>query len=478
MQVLRLIVMRYVCSATVALAILVPALMAGPVLATGLVVTDATVGQNLETAGTVTLSGPVPAADLQITLTSNDPSRLLLSKTADSAGSASIVVNLQRAIREPEFYLQGLAKSGTATYTASAPGFSSGTAKVTLAPSGVVISGPYGIGKPSFLTTTGSAKAKISVHSVVLDSSLNYVVPQLVAAGQSMSVTIASSNPTVGTIATSAVKIPGGSSSAMTQFQPAAQGETTLAVTAVPSWISPSAQFTTVTAKVVMPGLAITEGTLIGQNLQAGGNLSLGEAAPAGGVVVTLTCDNPDRMLLSPTSTDKGSASLTIKVPAGAMHGSYFMQALGGSGPVTYTASAPGYRSRTATVTLTVSGMVLIGPLSFTKAGGSPGFVASLASGQPTTIYIYTAYLDPVTHRSADVTVQPLRPGVSLSVELKSSNPDVGTIASPVVIPPESNTGETRFTPLKPGMTVISVVTPPGYTASTNATALKTFVTK
>lgn len=478
MQVLRLIVMRYVCSATVALAILVPALLASPVQATGLVVTDATVGQNLETAGTVTLSGPVPAADLQITLTSNDPSRLLLSNTADGVGSASIVVNLQRAIREPEFYLQGLAKSGTATYTASAPGFSSGTAKVTLAPSGVVIGGPYGVGKPSFLTTTGSAKAKISVYSVLLDSSLNYVVPQLVAAGHSMSANIASSNPATGTIATASVKIPGGSSSAATLFQPAAQGETTLAVTADTPWVSRSAQFTTLTAKVVMPGLALTEGTLIGQNLQAGGNLSLGEAAPAGGVVVTLTCDNPDRMLLSATSTDKGSSSLKVKIPPGGMHASYFMQALGGSGQVTYSASAPGYRSRTATITLTVSGMVLIGPLSFTKAGGSPGFVASLASGQPTTIYIYTAYLDPVTHRSADVTVQPLRPGVSLSVELKSSNPDVGTIASPVVIPPESNTGETRFTPLKPGMTVISVVTPPGYTASTNATALKTFVTK
>ena len=292
-----------------------------------------------------------------------------------------------------------------------------------------------------------------------------------------MSAKIASSNPAAGSIATSALKIPSGSSSATTQFQPAAEGETTLAVTPDTSWVSPSAQFTTVTAKVVMPGLALTEDAFIGQNLQAGGNLSLGEAAPAGGVVVTLTCDNPDRMLLSATSTDMGSGSLAIKIPAGSMHAAYFIQALGSSGPVTYRASAPGYRSRTATVKLTVSGIVLIGPLSFTKAGGSPGFVTSLASGQPTTIYVYTAYLDPVTHRSADVTVQPLRPGFSLSVELKSSNPEVGTIASPVVVPAQSNTGETRFTPLKAGMTVISVVTPPGYTASTNATALKTFVT-
>jgi hypothetical protein len=249
-------------------------------------------------------------------------------------------------------------------------------------------------------------------------------------------------------------------------------------VTAVPSWVSTAAQFTTVTAKVITPGLALTEGILIGQNLQAGGSLSLGEAAPAGGLVVTLICDNPDRMLLSATATDKGSNSLTIKIPPGGMHGLYYMQALGGSGPVTYRASAPGYRSRTATVTLTASGVVVVGPLSFTKAGGSPGFVTSLAKGQPTTIYVYTAYLDPISHRSADVTVQPLRPGVSLSVALSSSNPAVGTIASPVVIKPVSDTGETRFTPLKAGTTVISVLTPAGYTASSNATALKTFVTE
>ena len=328
--------MRYVCSAAVAaLSIAVPTLMFGQARATALVPTDATVGQYLETAGTVTLSGPVPAADLQITLTSADPSRLLLSLTPESPGSASIVVNLQRAIREPEFFLQGLDKTGTVTYTASAPGFTSGTGKVTLAPSGIVIGGPYGVGKTSFLTTTGAPQAKIGVYSALLDSSLNYVAQQRVAPGRSMTAHITSSNTAVGTIATATLKIASGSNTATTLFKPAAQGETTLAVTAVPPGAGVPAQFTTVTAKIVIPGLAITEDIFIGHNLQAGGSVSLGEVAPAGGLAVTLTCDNPDRMLLSSTASDTGSKSITLKIPPGGFQAPYYMQALGGPGPVT-----------------------------------------------------------------------------------------------------------------------------------------------
>jgi len=477
-QVLRLIFMRYVCPAAVAaLLILAASLMWGQAGSPGLVLTDVTVGQNLEGAASASLTGPIPKTGLQITVTSSDPSRLLLAPMPDAAGSPSITVNVQPGIREPEFFLQALGKSGTVTYTATAPGVSSGAGKVTLAPSGIVVAGPFGIGKPSFMTTTGATKPKITVFSVVLDSSMNYVGKQPVAGGHSVSANLVSSNTHVGTITPSTVKIAGGSSSGTALFQPAAEGETTVTVTVPPSF-STSAQFTAVTAKVSTPGLSVSEDLFIGKNLEAGGSMSLGEAAPADGVVVTLTCNNPDRMLLSPTATDKGSGSLKIKVPPGGIHGTYYMQALDGSGPVTYTASAPGYRTRTAKVTLTASGVVVAGPLSFTRAGGSPGFVARLSSGQQTPILVYTAYLDPVTHRSADVTVQPLRAGVSLTINITSSDPSVGTVAAPVTINTASDTAETRFTPLKVGTTMVSVVTPEGYTPSSNATVLKSIVTQ
>ena len=54
-------------------------------------------------------------------------------------------------------------------------------------------------------------------------------------------------------------------------------------------------------------------------------------------------------------------------------------------------------------------------------------FLADLSKLEPTHVVVWTAYLDPVTHRSADITVQPLRAGLSLTIPLTNSNPAVGT---------------------------------------------------
>jgi hypothetical protein len=477
---LRLISMRYICPVTVvAFSILAPAAwMFGQASAPGLVAADATVGQNLEAFVSVSLNGPVPPAGLPITLTSNDPSRLLLSRTPDAAGATSLVINLEPGMHYLGVFLQGLDKNGTATYTASAPGFSSGTGKVTLAPSGIVIGGPFGVSKPSFRTTTGAPKTRIAVYAALLDSSLKYVAPQQVAGGRPVNVNVASSNTAIGTITTSAVKIGGGSTNATTLFQPVTEGDTALSVN-VPSGFSTPAEFTTVTAKVTMPGIVVTEDITIGKNLQQASVVGLNEPAPAGGLAVTLTCTPRGQVLLSATGTEKGSESLTIKMPPGESQASYYVQALGGSGQVICTGVAPGYHdSRAAKLTLAPSGVIVAGPLSFTRAGGSPGFVTGLGEGKPTAIVVYTVFLDPVSHRSADVTVQPLRAGVSITVALNSSDPSVGTIVSPVTIPGAANQGpKTWFTPLKAGTTTVSVVTPEGYTASANATALKAIVT-
>ena len=55
---------------------------------------------------------------------------------------------------------------------------------------------------------------------------------------------------------------------------------------------------------------------------------------------------------------------------------------------------------------------------------------------------------------SADITVQPLRAGVSAVVKLKSSNPAVGQVESPLTIASGNNRVLSRFTPLSLGETV------------------------
>ena len=79
------------------------------------------VGKNLENVANISLNGAAPASGLVITVSSNDPSRLLLSNTPNGAGSSSIFVQVQgNRSTSLDFYVQGLAASGNVFYTAAA----------------------------------------------------------------------------------------------------------------------------------------------------------------------------------------------------------------------------------------------------------------------------------------------------------------------------------------------------------------------
>ena len=167
--------------------------------------TDVTVGQHLQAAATVNvIHGPL-TQDIEITVTSGDPAHVLLAANQEDAGKPSIVLLFKKNLHELQFYVQGLDKSGVITYTASAPNVISGSAKATLAPSGWLIAGPYGTGKPSFLTTTGVPKS-IAVYTARLDSSMAYVASQPLAGGRNVSVKLNSSDEKVGALGTTSVR--------------------------------------------------------------------------------------------------------------------------------------------------------------------------------------------------------------------------------------------------------------------------------
>ena len=89
--------------------------------ASGLAVPDVTVGRNLQMYASVKLPEAAPRAGLSLTVTSDDPTRLLLSKAPDQAGSASITLTVNSGfVYSPEFWVQGLADNGTVTYNVNA----------------------------------------------------------------------------------------------------------------------------------------------------------------------------------------------------------------------------------------------------------------------------------------------------------------------------------------------------------------------
>jgi hypothetical protein len=475
--------MRSLCRAAI---LALPITMAPMLLgAAGLMPDNVTVGQHLEIIANVALGEPSPAGGLRLTLTSADPKLVLFSRTSEEAGSPTLELLVREGYRSsPEFYIQGLGKSGAVAYTVSAPGFASGSGKVTLAPSCVIFA-KSGMGTSNLRTTTGAGKVELAMYSVLLDSDLNFVHPQPVAGGLHAKVEITNSNPRVGTITPSVYTISGGSATASIEFQPLSAGETTLSAS-MPHGFSDSVQFRSVTVSVMTPGMGLTDEIAIGHNLQTHGTVTLGEVAGGEGVTVTLASSDPAKLLLSSSLTEVGSGKIAVKIGRGGFQGSYYLQSLAGVGTVTYKATAPGYRAREATVTLTPSGLVIGGPqgppdeaelLSKEIAEGPHGFVTTMSAPEPTVVTAFAVQLDPHTLRGADLTVQPVRAGASIKAVLTNSNPSAGKLEkSDLLITGGKSSAVTYFAPATAGSTVVSVVTPAGHTQARNSTSLSVIV--
>jgi hypothetical protein len=98
-----------------------------------------------------------------VTLTTPASSNLLLSTTATGTGSHSIaVLAASGSTSIPAFYAQALASSGTTDITATATGYSPGTAAATFTPSGFIVEG-------GTATSTLSATSPVTVSFAQLD---------------------------------------------------------------------------------------------------------------------------------------------------------------------------------------------------------------------------------------------------------------------------------------------------------------------
>jgi hypothetical protein len=460
-----------------ATSILAPALL---LAGTGLVVpANVTIGKNLEAFASIKLAEPAPEGGLEITIVSDDPTRLLLARAPDQAGARSITMKVSsRYLETPDFYLQALADSGSVTYKATAPGLGAAKGTVTLAPAGVLIVGPF---EASSLRTTPSVPSMITLYSALLDRSGSVVAKQAIAGGLTVHVDVTSSDAKVGSVTPSRLTLTGGAALASAEFKPAGAGKTTLAAS-VPAGFSASARLAAVTAIVDLPGIALLGEISLGKNLQLRAEALLGEPAPANGVDVTLTSDDPQGLILSTREDQVGSKSITTHVPAGGRSAPYYIQALADSRTVTYTATAPGYRSRVAPVYLAPSAILIAyTPYGFGSRNpgfGFPPFTLSLSDQKPVQVTLWPVYLDPKTRRGADSNGQRLRAGVTATVDLKSSNPVVAKIASSVTIGGDSDCVTTQVIPLSVGQTVISVNTPAGFATPSNAATVVANVTK
>jgi hypothetical protein len=438
------------------------------------------VGQNLQVLSGGTLGASAPAGNAQVTVTSLDPAKVVLSTDGATAGAASVTFEVgagQTTI--PQFYVQALAGTGTAQLRTSANGYTAVTSTVTLTPSGF----SFAPGTGDITTTSFSTNTLMNVVPVRLNAAdLKVAGAQAIRGGGSARVAIGSSDATVGVLVDSAnnqlpvsfVDFANGDTNATVAFDPIGGGTTTIELT-TPTGFSTPSELQRITATVSAPPINMA-GTTIGQDLQTSLSGSLGAPAPAGNVQVTIASQDPSKVLLATGPAAAGVTSLTFTVAAGSSGiPLFYVQALTGTGTVQIRTTAPGYSAAVSTITLTPSGFAY--PL------GTSDFTTTTFSGNRT-LTVVSVRLDPVT--LAAVTAQTLRPGLASDaiVPITSSDANVGTIVdaqgtpiSGVTFKSGDSSQTFAFNPLAGGATTISLAGASGFSTPTTSRAITATVT-
>ena len=217
------------------------------VTAPTITVNGSIVGNNLVQNGSLSL-GAAPPSNKILTLTSSDPTHFLLSTSSTTVGTTSITLQLTAgSTTVPTFYIEGRNFSGpsaiTATLTASANGYTNGTATMSLYPTGLT----YYFGNSTLSTTTFSAPTVLTVYLITLNpGTLTFytlsgypVGPQ---APGPIPVTVTSSNTSVGTVTGSPASIGVGGAyyTQAISFVPATAGTTNLDLTTPANYFTPA----------------------------------------------------------------------------------------------------------------------------------------------------------------------------------------------------------------------------------------------
>ena len=222
------------------------------------------VGKDLQVPGLILLGQPAPDSGVDITLTSSDPKRLVLSESEDKLGTGTLKVHIGPGLSRSQYYIQGLAEEGSVSYTASAPGYRERVAPVYLAPSGIMVAyAAHGapdeaeylrkvrIPRPFVASLSAKRPEQIALWTVYLDPVTRRgadMTAQRLRPGMKVEVELTSSDPAVGKVP-GTVKLDGKSEYYLADFTPLHPGQTVLTVNTPPGFLTPS-NATSVTATV------------------------------------------------------------------------------------------------------------------------------------------------------------------------------------------------------------------------------------
>ncbi len=453
----------------------IPVQSVATVTAPAINVSSQVFGNNLIEQESISLGAAPPAnpANPTLTLTSSDPTHFLLTADSTKVGTASITLPLTPgSTGVPAFYIEGQNYSGstaiTATLTASSSGYTSGTATMTLYPTGIT----YWPGSSSTInTTTFSQPTVLTIYLALLSpgtlNAYTYGYPLGPQAPGAVAVPVTDTNAAVGSLAGNPTSI--GVGTYFTQaisFVPATAGTTNLNLPTPAGYFTPANVPVQSVATVTAPAINLST-PIIGNNLVEPGGVGLA-AAPPSNEMLTLTSSDPTHFLLTTDSTKVGTSQIKLPLTAGSTSVPPFFvegQNFSGAGAITatLTASAAGYADGTMTLTLYPTG------LSYWP--GSGGALTTTTTSPPSVLTVYLVLLSPGTLNAYTYgyPLGPQAPG-SVPVSVTSTNTTVGTVnGGPASI--GSGTYFTQalsFVPATAGTTNLNLATPSGYFTPAN----------
>ncbi len=446
--------------------------------APGIAVNPSTVGAGLQTNGNGSL-GASNYGVVTVRVTSSNPGLFLVAPNSTTPGSAFIDLSLTEPTTSINYFVQGVeGQTGTGTVTVTAPGFTDGSATVTVRGVGMDL-----LSVPT-TTTSLSPNSAFQVRIGMLDAAGTTIASEqaIRPGGVPLTATVVNSDATVAQLVTSAltgqsvtVEIGVGQNRSSTnlalggvQFDPLSSGTTTVSAT-IPGVTATAGA--TRSATVNAPGIAVNAVT-VGAGLQINSNGQLG-ASNYGAVTVRVTSSNPGLFLVAPNSTTPGSAFIDLSLTEPTTSINYFVQGVEGqTGTGTVTVTAPGFTDGSATVTVRGVGMDLLS-VPTTTTSLSPNSAFQVRIGM----------LD-----AAGTTIaseQAIRPGgVPLTATVVNSDATVAQLVTSALtgqsVTVEIGVGQNRsstnlalggvqFDPLSSGTTTVSA-TIPGVTATAGAT--------
>jgi uncharacterized protein YjdB len=282
----------------------------------------------------LTLGTAAPAGGVTVTLTSNNPS------TA-TVWPASVFIPEGAATPRAQAAVTGYS-NGTATITASAPGYT--TASVQAQVTG---------GGASTSTTMSFSPASVTINGILTQNlTLNLSAP----AASALTVNLGTSDPTVATTPATVIFATGATSVSVPVTSVAAGS---VIVTASASGLGSATASVTVT-QAAAGGIVAPVSVTVPVGNSVSFPVTLGAAAPTGGVSITLASSNSSIATVFPN---------TISIPEGATSTRAAITVTGvGAGSASITASAFGFPTASGQVQVTSAASVPTATISFSPA--------------------------------------------------------------------------------------------------------------